>query len=251
MTYLRDEMYDTYASLHVDLDRLATQAQLEGGRLRRRNRGLAAAWSTLAVLVAVGLGAWATNNLAAGVPTVREGSPAGGPSAATLLTGVDVLTATLARVAPRGVVSHASEMNYETGREGSPNALGDVTFAPSAGAAPATVLVNYWPAETGDVELHSQCHDSLVDCTASRLPDGSVVLSYAVEGSDLPWVGGSSSGLAAHRVVDGTVVTIAASAPREVGSGASGQSAVLTRDQLVDLISQPEWHRLLPVPPSD
>ena len=47
MTHLREEMYDAYASLHVDVDRLATQAQVEGGRLRRRHRRLAAAarWS--------------------------------------------------------------------------------------------------------------------------------------------------------------------------------------------------------------
>ena len=37
MTHLREEMYDAYASMHVDLERLVTQAQAEGGRVRRRN----------------------------------------------------------------------------------------------------------------------------------------------------------------------------------------------------------------------
>ena len=78
MTHLREEMDDTYASMDVDLERLAAQAQVQGGRLRRRNRRLSVAGSTLAVVAAVGLGAWTTSTLVEGAATVREGSTASG-----------------------------------------------------------------------------------------------------------------------------------------------------------------------------
>ena len=182
---------------------------------------------------------------------MSEGAPAGGTTAGVRLTGVAALSAALARVAPTGVVSHSSGMSYEPNRDGSPNALATVSFAPSAGAEPGDVGVNYWPAEGGDAEFYAQCHDDLADCETTMLPDGSVVLTYAVRGSGFPYGQGSSTGMAVHRVVGGVVVTVAADAPRHDDSGATGKDAVLTRDQLVDLISQPEWSRLLPIPPSD
>ena len=73
MTHLREEMYDAYASMHVDLERLATQAEVEGGRLRRRSRRRAAV-STLVLLAVVGIGAWASSSVVGRVSTVSEGA---------------------------------------------------------------------------------------------------------------------------------------------------------------------------------
>jgi hypothetical protein len=76
-----------------------------------------------------------------------------------------------------------------------------------------------------------------------------VVLSYVVDDSAAPsgWQGPAPF-FAAHRVVNGNVVALAASSPYD--TGASGENPVLTRDQLVDVSSQPEWSRLIPVPPA-
>ena len=52
--------------------------------------------------------------------------------------------------------------------------------------------------------------------------------------------GDNGPAIAAHRIVNGAVVTLMASAPGK------GTDPVLTRDQLVDLISQPEWADLKP-----
>ena len=141
---------------------------------------------------------------------------------------------------PTGVVSDPSRMNYEPNRDGSPNALGGLTFAPSAAAPSASVGVNYWPAKAGDLQLHSQCNGMVADCETSTLPDGSVVVTYVVP--PLTFVPGGDNGpaIAAHRIVNGAVVTLMASAPGK------GTDPVLTRDQLVDLISQPEWADLKP-----
>ena len=131
------------------------------------------------------------------------------------LTGVAALSAALARVAPRGVVSHPSGMSYEPHRDGSPNALATVSFAPSAGAEPGDVGVNYWPAQSGDAELYARCHDDLAGCETSMLSDGSVVLTYAVRGPGFPLGQGSSTGMAVHRVVNGMVVRLPLYAPRD------------------------------------
>lgn len=247
MTHLREEMYDAYTSVHLDVQRLASDAQREGGRRRRRSRGLAALGSTFAVLAAVGLGTWTTTTVVGGPLTVREGSSASGTAATTPLTGVEALTATLAWVVPNGVVLEPSTMNYEPDRDGSPNARGGVEFAPSAGAATGNVTVSYAPAKAGDVERYAQCHDNLDDCDVVTLADGSPVLTYAVRRSTRPWDEGPDTLFAAQRVVNGNVVSVAADSP-DVHSGAGPDDPVLTKDQLVDVIGQPEWSRLLPVP---
>ena len=162
------------------------------------------------------------------------------PTVRTTVSGIAALEAALSRVVPTGVVSDPSRMNYEPNRDGSPNALGGLTFAPSAAAPSASVGVNYWPAKAGDLQLHSQCNGMVADCETSTLPDGSVVVTYVVP--PLTFVPGGDIGpaIAAHRIVNGAVVTLAASAPGK------GTDPVLTRDQLVDLISQPEWADLKP-----
>ena len=253
MTHLREEMDDTYASMDVDLERLAAQAQVQGGRLRRRNRRLSVAGSTLAVVAAVGLGAWTTSTLVEGAATVREGSTASGTTWETPLTGVEALTATLTRVAPAGVVTDdlPTGMTYEPNRDGSPNALGGVEFAPSAGAASGGVIVNYWPVRAGDLQRNTHCHDDVADCEVVTLPDGTVVLTYVVNDPQVPSAGrGPAMLVAAHRVVNGNVVSLGAGSPYDAGADARADDAVLTRDQLVDVISQPEWSRLIPVPPA-
>ena len=162
------------------------------------------------------------------------------PTVRTAVSGIAALEAAVSRVVPEGVVSDPSRMNYEPNRDGSPNALGGLTFAPSAAAPSASVGVNYWPAKAGDLQLHSQCNGMVADCETSTLPDGSVVVTYVVP--PLTFVPGGDNGpaIAAHRIVNGAVVTLMASAPGK------GTDPVLTRDQLVDLISQPEWADLKP-----
>jgi hypothetical protein len=151
------------------------------------------------------------------------------------VSGIGALEAALSRVAPEGVVSDPSKMNYEPSRDGWPNAWGSLTFASSEGAASATVGVNYWPAKEGDAELYSQCMGLVDDCEMSTLPDGSVVITYVI--APLTFVPGQDNGpaIAAHRIVNGTVVALMATAPGK------GTDPVLTRAQLEDLISQPEW----------
>ena len=156
-------------------------------------------------------------------------------------SGIDVLTTALSRVTPEGVVSDLSRMNYEPNRDGSPNALGSLTFAPSAGAASASVGVNYWPVKAGDQQLHSQCNGMVADCETSTLPDGSIVVTYVIPPVNFAPGLDNGPAIAAHRIVNGAVVTLIASAPGK------GTDPVLTRDQLVDLISQPEWADLKPV----
>jgi hypothetical protein len=241
MTNLRDEMDDAFASMHVDLDRLGAHAAAEGGRLRRRNRLAVLGGGTLALLVVVGLGVWTTSVLVA--PEKGRTSLTAGPVALGLLTGTEALTVTLARVAPAGVVSRISEMTHEPARGGSTNAYGSVRFAPSVDAASSEVMVSYQRARGEDLERNSRCQPQLPDCQISALPDGSVVLTYAI--SQVRYLPGlEGSGWAAHRVVDGTVVALAATAPDQHAD------PVLSRDQLLTLISQPEWSRLTALPPA-
>ena len=169
-------------------------------------------------------------------PHASKGGSDGQPA-----SGIDALAAALSRVTPEGVVSDLSKMNYEPNRDGSPNALGSLTFAPSAGAASASVGVNYWPVKAGDQQLHSQCNGMVADCETSTLPDGSIVVTYVIPPVNFAPGLDNGPAIAAHRIVNGAVVTLIASAPGK------GTDPVLTRDQLVDLISQPEWADLKPV----
>ena len=92
----------------------------------------------------------------------------------------------------------------------------------------------------GDLQTHSQCNGLIADCETSTLPDGSVVVSYVVPPNDLLPELDNGPTLAAHRIVGDTVVTMMAQAP---GSGAD---PVLTREEIVELISQSEWALLQP-----
>jgi hypothetical protein len=165
------------------------------------------------------------------------------PRVKTGVSGIAALEAALSQVVPTGVVADPSAMNYEPSRDGWPNAFGHLTFAPSPGAASSEATVTYWPVKPGDAELHSQCQGLMDDCETLTLPDGSVVLSYVVSGPGVAPGMGASTLIAVHRVVGDNVVSLAAGSP-EVEPGAPAADPVLTRDQLIELISGSEWAEL-------
>ena len=232
-----------------------------------RLRRLALVGGSLAVLAVVGSAyanqAVADDDRSAARPTILASDPpqraGAGHDAAPgtqrdgrdgVSSGMEALEAAMARVAPDGVVSDQEPvgMNYEPNRDGSPNALGSADLALSGGASAGGVTVTYSPVKAGDDERYSQCHALLTDCKVFTLDDGSTVLTYSLERSLVPWNQGPAEAVAAHRVVNGNVVSLLASSPYDVEAGASlGDDAVLTRDQLVDVISQPEWSELKPL----
>ena len=132
-------------------------------------------------------------------------------------------------------------MNYEPNRDGSANALGYAEFAPSAGADSGGLIVTYRPTKPGDVQLYEQCQPLLTECETLTLPDGSVVVTHVL-GPPFDGVPGQDQGpaVAAYRIVGDNVVALLAGAPGK------DTDAVLTRDQLVDVISGPEWANLKP-----
>jgi hypothetical protein len=162
-----------------------------------------------------------------------------GPSADKPQDAIAVLEHGLSEVAPDAVVSEASKVSYEPNRDGSPNAFGHLELAPTAAAESSEVMVTYSSTKPGDLERYTHCqYAPLTDCQVVELTDGSLVITYVVAGA--PWVPDQGGLVAAHRIVEGNVVALSATAPH------SDSEPVLTRDQLVALISQPEWADLEP-----
>jgi hypothetical protein len=229
MTHLREHMDEMYESLHVDLGTLAAEAQLEGGRLRRRNRLRSAAGGTFAMLAILGIGAGIVD-LSRHDGRVREVTGLADASTNTeSLTAMDALAAALHSVVP----DISTSMRAEGGRTWLElTAPGDssVTIA-QARALPSTAAY-----AKGDGVPAPLCEGMAPPCEEATLPDGSLTRIA----SDPLQNGNHETGFAAARLLNGTAFLIYVIRFSDV------DEVPLTKGQMQQVLEQPVWGQVAP-----
>ena len=246
MTDLRQRLHSTLDGQHTDLALLASQAQSQGSRLRRRRR-LAAAGRSLAVLAFLAARVVTASGLLPGDPdevTVLAG-PASSTPAPERLTGLEALDAALDTVVPGTRTTDVTGMKESDDPQGDPYAEGALTFTTASGSAGSVIEVTYYPAHPRAEHPWGECDGSQPNCQVINLPDGSTLQTY-----DIPITrGGKVAGtnLGAARLVDGYIVSLWVQVPVAEKGGVFGTTTALTRAQLTDVLSQPEWGQLVPL----
>jgi hypothetical protein len=225
MTELREQMHRDYESAYVDLDALAGHAQRHGGRARRRRR-LTMALGAFAALAVLGAGAYTV--LPGGEQTVRDTTGfAAAPAEQAPLTVPEALAAAVTRVLPGSTVAEAQELE-------SPEGFGENWSVQYTAADGSTELIQFSYGEKLPSSLApaSDCPGARKNCETFTLPDGSEVQMW-----DSAFGGDADAG----RIVG------AARSFDEAGLGIYPLTTSLTRDQLREIISQPEFANLVPV----
>jgi hypothetical protein len=142
------------------------------------------------------------------------------------VNGLQAFQTAAAEVLPGATISDLSGMSGE--KEGG---KGGLDLTPADGTKSSPVQVTYFNAPAGDKASFQDC-DNQFNCDILTLPDGSPMQVF-----DVPFAPGRAN-LSVARLVNGVEVGV------WVGVPAGGDHPVVTRQQLVDLLSQPVWGAL-------
>jgi hypothetical protein len=260
MNDLRQRLHATLDSQHTDLTQLAALARRQGTHLRRRRR-VAVATSSLAVVAVLTAGAVSATRLLPGPEETRTVTGFASQGDATVpASGKSVAAAALASVneVADGTIDriHGGVMAPITDDKGKGEVLVEhvgvlFAFTPAGASSPGEVSVDILHRlKQGAPELET-CPDYAVDCESSTLPDGSTMSTFRSHGED---VGADPAGFdtvqAMRTTGDVTVVVSAASglhSPMLEGTSLPNQpSAVLSVEQVKEIVSQPWWGLELP-----
>jgi hypothetical protein len=221
---------------------------------------------SIALLAVLGAGAVSANQAFADEPGEdATGSAAPAPSSDTAPASPRSLTAALqaavAEVAEgtttdfsaKSLVSVTWKQNHEPGdnpRLGADLIRGSLTFEPADGSPSGTVSVDLTdrtdPATRRTVERFLTCEqDPLPDCKATRLPDGSLLMTWSSTGWTLPEKEPIET-LNAARLVGDVLFSFQAENLVDVTDGITRPDAVLSTDQLTEIASEPWWGFDLP-----
>ena len=280
MNDLRNRMHDSVDSRHTDVARLADHAVRAGTTIRRRRRA-AVAGSVVAVgaltvggaaaggllsggpdradIVAGSPGSSVTPTPAAPTPTTAPSEP---PSSDPASAGAGSPTAQVeeSKVAPgdpapqgREIASALLTAVQQVQPGTATEILGqqeyaEFTYTPddSPGAGTVGVNVQNWAGDVAALAM-DRCQSSMDDCVVSQLPNGSRMRVYLDRTED-------PSGDGVRSVVERLTpqgVRILASAANGFDLPSSRWDAtrpdpVLTRAQLVEVVTQPWWGLTLP-----
>ena len=128
---------------------------------------------------------------------------------------------------------------------GRPYAMVTVEFTPAGATAASEIMVQYKQAVDGTEEAVAECDGTQDHCEVFTPASGGVV-----QISDTPFRDkqhGDGSNLISSLYVDGMVVTLWAQVPLAADGTVVSATPVLSREQVVALLSQPEWGHLVPV----
>jgi hypothetical protein len=166
------------------------------------------------------------------VPATKKNAtqPYDGPT----VDGLQAFHKAAADVLPGATFSHVTGVFEMKGLSGeNVGSRGGLHIKLAGGTKSSLVDVEYWNAAAGEKARHQDC-DDVVNCDILTLPDGSPMRIY-----DVP-VGHGRANISASRLVNGVSVVVF------VGVPPHGGPTVVSRKQLVDLLSQPVWGHLDP-----
>ena len=267
---LQDQLYDAVADVSADLPALAAASRRRGLSIRRRRQaltsvGAAAAVAVVAasaVLLAPGSGRTGSDDpgVDAGYASDLAARPLSGATVPN--SGRATAAALLASVAHVADGS-ASRIQGADPVPGSippdPESLATFLFTPADGSGPGVVFLNLQPIETvydgvcssAKKDCHVvprtswTCESYMASCSVSKTPAGDTLRTYRDYVSD---AGADDIRQVAELISPARGVRVLLSATNNRGekSRPTREDPVLTRSQLVDVVTQPWWGFRLP-----
>jgi hypothetical protein len=278
MTDLQHRLHHALDEQHLDLIALTARAQRQGTHLRWRRRA-ASVTGSVALAAVLGVGITSATGLpgpgqdrpatppagyAAGSgPSVGELSEETSPATARSVTAA--LQAAVSDVADgtasgfSGHLSYAESAQTYQPLDDSPTRdgyEGSLTFTPANGSAGAVVRASV--GDKGELDYNKrtaeenfvECTSAEKDCLVKTLSDGSLLKTFEVRG--IASNGGNQDALmlVATRLVGDAVVSVFATNHKAgltvAGSEVTRTDAVLSLEQLTEIVSQPWWGYELP-----
>jgi hypothetical protein len=240
MTTLRDLMQQTLQHDHADMVRLTCKARSHGRTMRRRRRALTACSCLL--LVAGVVGGAASGQLKRD-PEDRT-QVADTPGSVPSRDGLEALESAIAEVAPNITIADVTELITSIDQDGKYSKAG-LTVRRVGADAGSHVSLTYFPFDP-PASPRQLCNEASSDltCDVDALPDGSFLLTYqlhAGQGGNKSWV------YDAVRYVGGYAYGIDVTAAVNRQDTYLDPDPLLTKDQVIDIMSQPVWTKVSPL----
>lgn len=246
---LHEEMRVVVAHLDPEPGRIAAQARATGRRRRRRTQtvGVLAAVAVLGGLATTQVGGGGTRAVdpagrTTGDTTTQTPTTDSAPSPASRATGGHLTVSAL-----RGAIEEVSAGSFSDfrGQDVGDELYGELTFAPSDGLGAGTVGVNVQPGSILDGDAFA-CTEWMVDCSVRTLPGGERLRTY----QDADTAAGGQRWVAERLTRDRSLRVVAAALngfdlPANEFD-VRREAPVLTKDQLVAVVTQDVWS--LPMP---